>query len=122
MSTPTRPMVSTSYAMKQHLIRHETAPHTPWISTPHAMSRTSYAMEQPPEEGDRGAHVGQRVVVRAGQHGVLLHHVPAPVAGRLQRAHDAGDVHVAGAERAVHPAPHRLGVGELAGPQPVRGR
>src|SRR5262245_50312919 len=53
------------------------------------------------------------------QRDVLLEHVPAAVAGRVQAVAQAGEVHGAVAKRPEEAAPHGGAVGELAPPDPA---
>src|SRR5918992_2329290 len=70
---------------------------------------------------DAGPDVGDRALAgrRAGEDGVLLHRVSAPVPVGLEHGDDRDDVDVTGSEGSVHPVPDGVGVGDLTGPDAV---
>src|SRR4051794_33839739 len=78
--------------------------------------------EQAADVVGAGAYVGHGSFAAGllAEDRVLLEGVPAAVAVALERVHDGLDVDVAGAERAVHPLDHALGVAEPAGSHLVR--
>src|SRR5580704_3234662 len=64
-----------------------------------------------PDVGDRAFAAGL-----IGQDGVLFQDIPAAVVAAPQVADDGGEVDVTAAQRPVHAAPHRLGVGQHTRP------
>src|SRR5580765_7835789 len=117
MSTPVRPMATTSYAASSL-----------WTCRSAVLSTSDPHPGVLGREGQQvvvaGPDVGHRALVvvlgRTGQDGVLLEDVPPGIPGVLQGPHDGGDVDVALTEGHVHAAGHAVGVGHLPCLHPAR--